>query len=146
FGVDPIAIDRSVNVLRVDQTFRYHLEQGAASGLSALLRIEVMLWVDPAFPFQPELARVLGIQVVLDFETEFAREILRAFADNEMMVRLLHDRFRDQRRRADALDASYAAGAPFRSVHATGIELHDPVRIRQSTVAHAVIERIELHD
>ena len=31
-------------------------------------------------------------------------------------------------------------------MHATGIELHDPIRVRQSAVADAGIERIELHD
>src|SRR2546423_9587384 len=53
--VDPVAIDRAVEVLRVDQSFRHHFSQDFAAGFGTLLRIEVMLGIDPPFPFQPKL-------------------------------------------------------------------------------------------
>jgi hypothetical protein len=105
-----------------------------------------MLRVDPPFPFQPKFSRMLGVQVVLDFEAEPAREILRAFAHDQMMVRLLHRRLRHERGRPHTFEAGHAAGTPFRAVHATGIELHHAVRVRQTAVADAVIKRIELDD
>src|SRR5436853_4763268 len=39
FGVDPIAIDRAVNVSRIDEAFGDHLAERFAAGFCALLRI-----------------------------------------------------------------------------------------------------------
>ena len=105
-----------------------------------------MLRIDPAFPIQPKLSGIFCVQVVLDLKSQPAREVLRAFPDDEMVVRLLHYRFGYQRRCPHALDAGHPAGPAFRSVHATGIKLHHAVGVGQPAVTDAVIERIQLDD
>ena len=74
-----------------------HLERRFTSGFSALLRIEIVLRIDAAFPFEPARTRGLGVEIVFNLESQVAREILRAFADQQMMVRQFEDRFRDER-------------------------------------------------
>src|SRR5688572_5618926 len=128
----------------VYQSLCHHLLQDLATRVRALLRVEVMLGVNPTFPFQPKFSRMLGIQVVLDFEAEAAGEILRPIADKEMMVRLFHHRFGYKGRRAHSFEGADAARTFLWSVHAAGIKLHRAVRVRQAAVADAVIERIEL--
>ena len=51
------------------------------------------------------LRDVLGVQIVLDLEAHRARELLRALADEQVMVGDVHDQLRDLRRRADAFDS-----------------------------------------
>ncbi len=112
--------------------------------LAALLRIEVVLGIDAPLPFQPQPARLLGVEVVLDLEAHVAREVLRALADQQVMVGLLEHRLGDERRRAHAFEGGDAAGALRRPVHAARVELHDAVGIRQPAVADAGVGRIEL--
>jgi hypothetical protein len=108
-------------VPRIDQPLRHHLLHRIASRLRPLFRVEIMRRIDPPFPIQPKLSRVLRVEVILDLESEPAGEILRPFADQEMMVRLFHHRLGHKRRRPHALEGGYAPRPPFRSVHATRI-------------------------
>ena len=73
-------------------------------------------------------------------------EVLRALADEQMVVGRVHDELRDVRRRPHAFERGDAAGALLRPVHAARVELHDAVGIRQAAVADAVVLRIELDD
>ena len=68
------------------------------------MTLEMSLGIDAALPLAPQLARCLGIEVVFDGEAHRARKLLRAFADEQVMVGMVHHRFCDQRRRADALN------------------------------------------
>jgi hypothetical protein len=52
--------------------------------------------IDATLPLAPEFARVLGVEVVLDVEAHRAGELLRAVADEQMMVRAVHHRLGDQ--------------------------------------------------
>src|SRR5215207_526109 len=75
--VDRVAVDRAVEVLLADEPFAHHLQPLAPPDLGALRRVEVVRGVRPALPFEPQLARVFGVQVVLDPEPHVAREGLR---------------------------------------------------------------------
>ena len=115
-------------------------------GLAALLRIEIVIGIDAALPLQPQPARLLGVEVVLDLEAHVAREVLRALADQQVVVGHLEHRLGHQRRRAHAFERGDAAGALRRAVHAARVELHDAVGVRQPAVADAAFGRIELAD
>src|SRR5262249_29511136 len=73
-----------------------------------------------------------------------ARELLRAFAHQQVVIRFVGDQLRDARRRAHAFDAGDAAGALFGPVHAARVELDDAVSVRQTAPADAGLIRIEL--
>ena len=75
-----------------------------------------------------------------------AGEVLRPFADEEVVISVVHDELGDLRRRPHALDLGDAARALSGTVHAAGVELHHSIRIRQAAVADAVVEAIELDD
>src|SRR6187200_1171686 len=111
-------------MLPIEQTFRDHLRCGAAARLSSFLWVEVMLGIDPPFPFQPEFSRMFGVEIILDLESHVARKLLRAFPDNEMMIGRFHHLLRDQRWRAHPFDTGDTAGALLWAMHATGVELH----------------------
>ena len=102
--------------------------------------------IDEAFPVQPQLPRLLRIEVVLNFESHVAREMLCAMADQQMVIGVLHDRFRHQRGIANALQRCNAAGLFSRSMHAAGIELHYAIGIRQPAVANTRVLRIQFDD
>jgi hypothetical protein len=75
-----------------------------------------------------------------------AGEVLRAFADQQMMIGLVGHQLRDARRRAHALDSRNSARALLRAVHARGVELDDAFGVRQAAPADAGLIRIELDD
>ena len=58
-----------------------HREPGAVARIRVLFGIEVVARVDTTFPFEPEFARFLGVEVILDFHAHVAREALRSGAD-----------------------------------------------------------------
>src|ERR1044072_9659948 len=62
------------------------------------------------------------------------------------MIGIIEHCFRHQRRRAHAFESRYGPGAFLRTMHAGGIELDDPVGVREPSKADAVVEWIELHD
>ena len=74
------------------------------------------------------------------------REPLRAGADQQVVVGVLHHRLRDQRGRAHALERGHPAGPLLRAVHAARVELDDAVGIGQAAVADARVLGIELDD
>jgi hypothetical protein len=71
-------------------------------------------------------------------------KVLRAFADEQVMIGMVRHGLGDERRRPHALDGRDAAGAPLRSVHAARVELHHTLCVRQPAVADAGLFRIEL--
>ncbi len=103
-----------------------------------------MIGIDAALPFEPQLARALGVEVVLDLEAHVARELLRVLADEQVVIGLLEHGLGDERRRAHAFDARHAAGALGRPVHAARVELHDAFGVGQAAVADAGVFGIEL--
>src|SRR5438046_941698 len=78
-AVDAVAIDRAVVAFRSEQPLSEHFHRGAATGFRSLLRIEIVRWIDTAFPIEPKLARVRGVQIVFDLKSHAAGKILRAF-------------------------------------------------------------------
>jgi hypothetical protein len=82
------------------------------------------------------------VQVIFDFETHTARKILSATAHDQMVIGLFHHGFRNFRGRADSFDRGDGAGLFPRAMHARRIELDHAFRIRQTTVTHAVVERV----
>src|SRR6185436_12965025 len=88
FGVDAVAVDRAVHVLLAQQAFREHLERRFVSGLSAFFGIEIVTRIHSAFPLQPLPARILSVQIVLDLESHVACKFLRAFTDDQVMIRV----------------------------------------------------------
>src|SRR5205085_2544943 len=72
-GVDAVAVDGAVDVLGTEEAVGHHGAAGALAGLDALRRVEVVGGVGAALPFEPERARVLGVEVRLDLEAEVAR-------------------------------------------------------------------------
>ena len=117
-GIDAVAIDRSVDVLLVDEAFRHHLHHGAAAGVGTFLWIEIMRWVGAPLPLQPKLARLFGVEIVFNLEAEPTRESLRPGAHDEVMIGLFHHGFSDQRRRAHAFDCGNPALNEWLSRHA----------------------------
>src|SRR6266550_953533 len=97
-------------------------------------------------PLQPDLARVFGVQIVLDLETHIARKILGAFADDQMMVRVIHHGPGNERRSADSFNGAYRACPFFWSMHTGRVELYDTFSVWQAAVANTVIQWIELHN
>ena len=144
--VDAVAVDRAPEVLAVDEAFAHHLDAGVVPGLRALLRAQVVQRIGAPLPLEPLLARVLIDQPFLDRDPHRAREILRALADEQMVIRFVGDELRDPRGRADALDPRDGAGALLRPVHARRVELYDALRVWQAAPADAGLVRIELDD
>ena len=72
--------------------------------------------------------------------------VLRALADEQVVIGLVHHRLGHQRRGAHALEAGHAAGALLGPVHAAGVELHDAVGVGQAAVADAGLLGVELDD
>jgi hypothetical protein len=143
---DSVAVDRAPERVRADQSLADHLQPGVVPRLRALFRIEVVQRIGAALPFEPEPARLVVDEAFLDLDPHAAREILRALADQEMMVGLLRHQLRDLRRGAHAFDARDGAGLFLRPVHARRIELDDTVGIRQSAPADAGLIGVELDD
>ena len=115
-------------------------------GLRPAVGVEIVLGIRPALPLEPRLARVLGVQIVLDREAERPGEGGRAGADDQVMIGLVHHDLRHLGWRAHALDGRHTAGPPLGAVHAAGIERHDAVRVGQAAVSDGVLLRIELQD
>src|SRR5205085_11085500 len=141
--VDAVAVDRAVEVLLAKQTFLNHLQSFTSPDFGALRRVEVVRGVCAPLPFEPEFARVLCVEVVFDCESHVARERLRAVADDEVVVSVLHHGLRDERGRANAFERRDRARAPAWAVHAGGVELHDAFCVRQPAVADAVLRGVE---
>src|SRR5262245_50238842 len=99
-----------------------------------------MLRIDAPLPLEPELARCRGVEVVFDLEAEGARELLRAFANDEVVIGQISDCFRNERWCAHALDRRHRTRALARTVHDGGIELHDAIRIPECAVADPRLE------
>src|SRR5215213_100854 len=142
--VDGVTVDRSVKVRAVDQAFVGHLQGFAVPRLRALRRIEIARRVGAPLPFEPELARILRVQIVLYLEAHTAGESLRVPADYQVVIGQLHHRLRDERGRTHAFERSHRARALFRPVHNGRVELNYAFGIRQAAVADAIIERVEL--
>ena len=115
-------------------------------GLGTGLGIEVMIGIGAALPIQPEFAGFFRDQVFLDLEAHEAGEILRAFADEQVVVGFSHHFFGDERRSADAFDGGDRAGPLERPVHDGGIQLDDALGIGQAAVADAGVLRVGLDD
>src|SRR5947209_6787547 len=94
-----------------------------------------MLLVSSALPFQPESPRFFSVQILLDLESSIASELLRVPPDQQDMIGLLHDFFRDQRRGSDPFEAGDRSSPFERSVHDRGIELDHALRIGQATIS-----------
>src|SRR5215472_1819001 len=88
---------------------------------------------------------MLGVQVVLDLESNCSREILSTFTDEQMMVGLLHDCLCDEGRCPHTFDRSNSPRLFARPVHARRIELYYALGIGQATISDAVIQRVQLH-
>ena len=73
-------------------------------------------------------------------------KLLRALADQEVVIGDIHHLLRDLGRRSDALDGGDPSRALPGTVHAAGIELDDAVGVRQTAPADAVSVGIELDD
>jgi hypothetical protein len=116
--VDAVAVDRAVQVLFAQFSFREHLERDAVSGFGAFLRIEIVTRICATFPLQPLLARVLSVEIVFDLESHVARKLLRAFADDQMVIGVFHHCFRHERRRPHTFERADGAGAFLRTMHA----------------------------
>jgi len=145
-GVDAVAVDRAVIVIGIDEAFTHHLQAGVVPGLRPRLRIRVVLRIDAALPLEPEPPGRVGVEVVLDLESDTPREVLRALADDEVMVGQIHHLLGDVRRRADAFQRGHASRALPGPVHTARVELDDAVGIRQAAVADARVFGIELDD
>src|SRR6266478_5667063 len=82
------------------------------------------------------------VQIVFNTEPHAAPKILSALADDQMVVGLFQHGFRNFRGYSYAFDRRDGAGLLLRPMHARGIKLHDAVRVRQTTVANTIVERI----
>ena len=116
------------------------------AGFEPLAGIEPVAGVDPPAPFEPQRARRLRVEVVLDLEPELARERLGAGPDEQVVVGEFGHRLRDERRSADALERRDAPGPASGSVHAARIELDDAVRVGESAVSDPHLRRVVLGD
>ena len=142
-GTDAVAVDGAPEVIELDEPVLHHLQAGLVVRRGPLHGIEVVVGIRPPLPFEPQLPRLLGVQVRLDRESHVAREVLRALADEEMVVGRLHDGFGDERRRPDAFEARHAPGPFLGPVHAAGIELDDAVGVRQAAEPDARVGRVQ---
>src|SRR5688500_17024735 len=102
--------------------------------------------IGASFPLEPFRPGIRRVEIVFDREAELAREILCAFADQQVMVCLQHDLAGHARWSSDAFERTNASGLLAGSVHDARVELYDSVGVRESSVTDAVVERIELHD
>lgn len=105
-----------------------------------------MKWIDTPLPFEPFASRVRRIEVGLNSESQTSRELLSAIPHKKVMIRLEQHFFRYACGRPNAFETGNTASSLPGTVHAARVELNHSVCIRQSTVADAVIERIELDD
>ena len=80
-------------------------------------------------PQQPDLARVLG-QQILARKSHGHRKPLRAFAHQHHVAGVLHHRFRDQGNILDIAHAAHRPRAPRRPMHAAGIEFDHAFFVR----------------
>src|SRR5262245_50920535 len=80
FGVQPDAMDRAVEVLRLNQSLRDHCLSRAMPRLRALLRFQEGRPIRPPLPLQPKPARLFRVQIVFDLEVKASRETLRVRA------------------------------------------------------------------
>ena len=72
------------------------------------------------------------LRSVLDLEAHVARERLRTLPDEQVVIGVLHALpCATSEGVSHALQRRHAARLLPRPVHAAGIELHDPVRVRQ---------------
>ena len=102
--------------------------------------------VDASLPLEPQRPRLLGVEIVFDLESHAAGEVLRALADQQVVVGRVHHGPRHQRRRPHAFERGHATRALPRAMHAARIELDHSFCIRQSAVPDAVVGRIKLAD
>src|SRR5207249_5001026 len=96
-----------------------------------------------SLPFEPELTRMVGVQVVLDLETHVSGEVLGTFSYQQMMIGLVHHRPRRQGRRAHAFKSGHSAGSFLWSMHAGGVELNNTFGVGQAAVAHRILQWVE---
>src|SRR5687767_14761993 len=116
------------------------------TNLGAFLRIEIVSGIGPAFPLEPLPAGVLGIEIVFNLEAHVSRKVLRAFADDQMMVSVLHHCFGNERRSAYAFERAHGARAFLWTMHHGRVELDDALRVWQAAVTDTVVEWIEFDD
>lgn len=119
---------------------------GAASlGLVLIDRRQVVITVtEILFPLEPVLARLFGHEIFF-LEPVHLRKAQRTFADEEPVIRPLHDETRDRARRLDALERRYRADiVVIRAVHHRGVELQETVFVGIPPITHRRIPRIRL--
>ena len=85
-------------------------------------------------------------QIVFNLEAHVARKILRAFADDQVVIGVFKTAFATSDGVPHAFERGHRSGAFLWSMHAGRIKLHDAFGIRQPAIADAVVERIKLHD
>src|SRR5204862_5409761 len=85
-AVDAVAVDRAPVVFGIDEAFARHLQPGVVPGFGTLFRVEIMIGINSTLPLQPQAARSLRVEIVLDREPHVACEVLRTLADDQMMV------------------------------------------------------------
>ncbi len=78
-----------MQVLFAQYSLGEHLLRHPPRCFGALLWVEVMKRIRAPLPLKPFAARVRRVQIVFDFEAHVARKLLRAFADNQVMISLL---------------------------------------------------------
>jgi hypothetical protein len=54
-----------------------------------------MTGVNATFPFEPKSSRLLGIEIVMDLESERASEVLSTLTDDQVVISQFSDRFRN---------------------------------------------------
>src|SRR5678815_594663 len=115
--IDRIAVDRTVDMLAVEQSLGDHLAAHTIFELRSGFGIEKMLGIGATLPLEPQAPGSFCIEIGLNRKPEPTREILRALACQEMMVCLLRDRERNARRQAHALQCGNSTGLFLRTMH-----------------------------
>ena len=76
FRADPVAIDRPIDVILVDDALGNQFHHHAPRRGLPLDRIQIVHGIGGALPAKPRLARTLGVEIGLDGEAHVARECL----------------------------------------------------------------------
>ena len=150
-GIDAVAVDGAVQLVLGEDPLGDQVEAGAGVPRARVRRapavgIEIVPRVGAALPLEPQAARTVRVQVVLDGEAELPGEPLSARADEQVVVGEVGDQPGHARRRAHPFEGGDASRPPLRAVHAAGVELHHPVGVGAPAVADAGVFGVELDD